>query len=331
MHNAQLQGQKQSHGQGRENNHKTSIFTRWLKKRMPANNQHTLNQRSIFIFPSRFGFMYLFVCIFLYTLGTNYQNNLILLLTFTLIGFFITSIIYSYGNLSGLTIKSSQVPAMYANESSFIPLYLSDCVNRNELTFNFKQQHGSTLEIAKEQDKVQVPFKPLTRGKVNPERVTIISYFPLGLLRCWTVLDMNIELIVYPEPLDDHVPLLTIDDGQEQQNKSRMQLNEFEGIKDHIAGESLSRISWKHVARNQQKLVSKHFSDVDSTPKWLALSHVRGDDIEQRLSKLTYAIDHYTQEQATFGLLLDNQTIAPDSGEKHRQTCLEALALYQGL
>lgn len=317
----------QSQGSGRQK----SIYGRWLSKRMPAQNQHTLDQRSIFIFPSRFGCIYLFVCIFLYTLGTNYQNNLILLLTFTLIGFFITSIIYSYGNLSGLTVKSAQVAPMYATESATIALYLSNCINRNELIFSFKHQLPTTLDLAKEQDKIKVPFKPLARGKTDPQRVTIISYFPLGLLRCWTHLDMNIELIVYPEPIDDHVPLLTIDDSSEQQQRNRMELNEFEGIRDHIAGESLSRISWKHVARNQQKLVSKHFSDVDTTPKWLALSHVAGDNLEERLSKLTFAIDHHTHNQATFGLILDNQTIAPDSGEQHRHTCLEALALYQGL
>ena len=309
---------------------KRPLLQRWLNARSPANSQHTLNQKSIFIFPSRFGFVYLFVCIFLYTLGTNYQNNLILLLAFTLIGFFITSIIYSYSNLSGLTIKSTQVLPMYANDSSHIALFLSDCINRNALTFRFKNQRSTTLELAKEHDKVQVPFKATQRGKINPQRVTIISYFPLGLLRCWTQLDMDLELLIYPEPIDDHVPLLSIDEGEGQQHHSCDQLNEFEGIKDHIAGESLSRISWKHVARTQHKLVSKHFNDIDTTPKWLALSHVQGDDLEQRLSKLTFAVDLYSQQQATFGLALNGVKIEPSNGEQHRLQCLEALALYQG-
>jgi len=307
----------------------TSIWTSWLKRRIPASKKQTLTQRSIFIFPSRFGFIYLFVCIFLYTLGTNYQNNLILLMAFTLIGFFITSILYSYANLAGLTIKSSQPKAVYAKEVANVTLYLTDCYNRNTLTFCFKSHADVILDLAQKREKISVPFKTSSRGLHTLPRVTIRSYFPLGLLRCWTHLDLDIELMVYPQPVESHVPLMPIAPQTEENNTaSNVDIADFIGIKDYIEGESLSRISWKHVARNQQKLVSKQFSEDNIVPMWLALNQVRGDDIENKLSKLAFAIDLYGQQQLLYGLALNKSTIAPGTGAKHKQQCLEALALW---
>lgn len=303
-------------------------FDGWLNKRMPPQKQQTLTQRSIFIFPSRFGFVYLFVCLFLFTLGTNYQNNLILLLSFTLVGFFITSILFSYANLSGLTIKSGQCEAVYVKDTAMVPIYLTDCLNRNLLTFSFKGQLESTLDLAAEHDKVLVAYRPMQRGLVNPGRLTLKSYFPLGLLRCWTHLDLDIEILVYPEPIEDHVPLIEIDDIDSQNDTPFDELSDFSGIKDHVQGESLSRISWKHVARNQQKLVSKQFSDADVTPQWLTINQIRDAENELKLSKLAYAVNYYGKQQVLFGLELNKTRIPPGTSDEHRQACLKALALW---
>jgi uncharacterized protein (DUF58 family) len=311
---------------------KNSIFgkwyQRWLKRRMPPQKERTLNQRSIFIFPSRFGFVYLFVCLFLFTLGTNYQNNLILLMSFILIGFFVTSILFSFANLSGLTLKSSQTNPVYANDIAQIPLYLSHCLNRNTLTFSYQKHHEFTLDLADVNDKVLVPFKPTQRGLINPGRVSLKSYFPLGLLKCWTHLDLDVELLVYPQPIESYVVLLQLDELSEQSANSKAEMDDFIGIKDHIPGESISRISWKHVARNQQKLVSKEFSDSEFDPKWLSLNQIRGNDNETKLSKLTFAVNYYSKQNVMFGLDLNKTRIKPGIGEAHRLTCLKALALW---
>lgn len=307
---------------------KGRLFNGWLKKRMPPHKQQTLTQRSIFIFPSRFGLVYLFVCLFLYTLGTNYQNNLILLLAFTLVGFFITSILFSYANLSGLTLKSGQSDAVYVNDTVLVPIYLSHSLNRNLLIFTFAGHEEITLELAQEHDKVHVPFKPKQRGWTNPGRLTLKSYFPLGLLRCWTHLDLDIELLAYPEPIDNYVPLLSIDQTDDIPQSRQDDYDDFAGIKEHVKGESLSRISWKHVARNQQKLVSKQFTDGEIEPMWLTLEQCRGDNIEQRLSKLAFAVNDYARQNIKFGLDLGKVNIAPGSSDEHRQACLKALALW---
>jgi hypothetical protein len=43
----------------------------WLDKRIPQAKQFQLDMRSIFIFPSKFGFLALCLCLTLFLLGTN--------------------------------------------------------------------------------------------------------------------------------------------------------------------------------------------------------------------------------------------------------------------
>jgi uncharacterized protein (DUF58 family) len=303
-------------------------FEFWLKKRIPPQQQHTLGLRSIFIFPSFFGFAYLLVSGFLFLLGTNYQNNLILLMTYGLIGFFVTSILFSYANLSGLTLKGGHTSPVYANDITQIPIYLSDCLDRNTLTFSFNQQRQSILELAAEQDKVLVPFKAKTRGLINPQRVMLKSYFPLGLLRCWSHVDLAIEVLVYPATIEAYIPLLQLDDLAEDLQHRNPEQDDFVGIKEYVQGESMSRISWKHVARNQQKLVSKEFNSNEGEPQWLSINQVHDSDTEVKLSKLAHAVDYYSSQHALFGLELNKTRIQPSQGEEHRLACLEALALW---
>ena len=77
---------------------------RWIRNRIPPTQKKTLNLNSIFIIPSRFGVLYLFVCVVVFLLGTNYQNNLVMGLSFFLFSVFNTCIIFAYRNLSGLTL-----------------------------------------------------------------------------------------------------------------------------------------------------------------------------------------------------------------------------------
>ena len=300
----------------------------WLKRRMPPQKQQTLTQKSIFIFPGLFGLAYLFVALFLYILGTNYQNNLILLMSFTLVSFFISSILFSYSNLSGLTVSAGQPQAVYAGQVCDVPIKLSNSVSRNSLRFMFRGHKPTVVTLAEDPEKVMVPYQVTRRGRIDPGRVTLKSYFPLGLFRCWTHLDLDISILAYPKPIEAHVPLVPVTQLDDQSRKAPDQADDFAGIRDHIPGESLSRVSWKHVARTQDKLISKQFEESDQAPMWLSLHQVKGEDIELRLSKLTWAVNQYSHRNCLFGLELGQTRIAPGMGEAHRIQCLEALALW---
>ena len=56
----------------------------WIKRRLPRAKTLTLDQKRIFIFPSRVGFFFLLVLLLTLITAINYQNNMTFALTFLL-------------------------------------------------------------------------------------------------------------------------------------------------------------------------------------------------------------------------------------------------------
>ena len=69
-------------------------FQRYLDRKQPPLPALTLTQQRIYILPSRLGLWFAVLVVLLYLLGTNYQNNLILLLSFLLIGLLLLFLLF---------------------------------------------------------------------------------------------------------------------------------------------------------------------------------------------------------------------------------------------
>ena len=61
-----------------------SRFRAWVNRRIPPARVVTLDQRRIFIFPSRAGFFFGLCLLLMLTTAINYQNNMSYALTFLL-------------------------------------------------------------------------------------------------------------------------------------------------------------------------------------------------------------------------------------------------------
>jgi hypothetical protein len=80
-------------------------FSRWLDRRIPPSRKLTLSQQSIFIFPTVTGFLFGGLIVLLILGAINYQNSLVYGVAFTLGSLFLVTILYTFRNLSGLTIE----------------------------------------------------------------------------------------------------------------------------------------------------------------------------------------------------------------------------------
>ena len=61
-------------------------FSNWLDRRIPMSGEITLNQRRIFIFPSRAGGAFLTLVLGLLLGGVNYENNMLFSFAFLMLG-----------------------------------------------------------------------------------------------------------------------------------------------------------------------------------------------------------------------------------------------------
>jgi len=325
-------------------------FERWLSRRVPSNFEHKLSSRNIFIMPTRFGFAYLFFDVLLFLLGTNYQNNTILLLSYLLSSLFITVMLHSFYNFSQLTFSSSAKQFTFAEQQAHFPISIKANKTHFDLNFQFSTQSSLGHGIKVEQCDIGeyqavLPYLASKRGIYELGRVKVFSEYSLGLFITWAMLDFSHHLVVFPQSkqLSSNYNYLSgLDESNESRNTNphvSAGIDDFAELKNHIVGESQARIAWKQLARGQGKL-SKHYQDQQGSLLWLKLSDMPSLDCETKLSYLCFLILEHSKSECDYGLLLDvdlsgmandkqAMKIMPSSGFTHQQNCLTALAEFK--
>ena len=306
-------------------------WSSWLARRLPPSKQITLAHKSIFILPTGFGILWASLILLLFILGTNYQNNLIIGLSFLLASLFNTCIIYSYKNLAGLSLSSSSPPQAYAGETLVFPIKLSSKQVQFEVVISYPNNQVNVVKVIEEEAQVSLlQFKNLSRGRVFPGRLKIESRYPLGLCRAWSHIDLDNQLIVFAKPIESQSELSSLDTDDISNTLDKgihvQGVDEFKGLRQHIPGESLKQIAWKQLAQGRGML-SKEFQQPQGQPLWLTLDNLGSLDIEERISKLTWSIDKLSERGRIFGLVIGQHKIPPSDGESHRLVCQQTIAL----
>lgn len=303
-------------------------WQRWLDRRIPRETTVTLNQRRIFIFLTRQGGIAGLVIVALFMGGINYANNLLLGLSFFLGSVGVVAIHHTYANLSGLRITALSASPAFAGESARFLLRLDDAREREHesllLEWDGVQTVVSWVNGAQE---VAVQLPAPKRGWLRPPRLKLSSTFPLGLLRAWTWLDLDLAAIVYPHPeASDVIPAGAGRDGEGEKQRTRGH-EDFDGLKNFTPGDPLAHVSWKHLARGRG-LLTKTYASEETGSDILDWDAMPGLPIETRLSRLAWWVMVLAQQNHSFGLRLPGVDIPADIGIEQRDACLRALALF---
>jgi hypothetical protein len=348
-----------------------NYWQKWLHKRIPASAAHQLNHQNIFIFPARFGLLFVLLCGLLFLLGTNYQNNLMLILCYFLLAVFLVNLLASYINFARIELQIGKCPEVFVGDNLQIPLWLKAHSDLHPsasglLHFKFqgqrnKQQKAANylgnkvVDVDAFSNPINLSHKCQTRGSLNLSRVTVQSYYPLGLYKCWTHLAFSHQITVYPKPLPCEIQLFV---SQHSSIKTSGELanehsghDDFSHLKAYQLGEPLNHVAWKQLAKGRG-LVSKQFSSTSNQIGWLKLpgelkntkaheskntmentgqSGLQSQSLklEKALGELCYQVLELSRTQRIFGLDLGVQCIVPNSGSEHRAACLHALSSFE--
>jgi len=307
-------------------------FYKWVKARTPRQKETILNQKRIYIIPSKAGLALLVLFLLLILLGINFQNNLVYLIAFWLLALLVVNILYTYRNLSGLLVRSVHTEPCFAGE-------------RAEFVFEVVEQSGrfrSGIQLGwPSEDQVMVELQPhqtiqlrLTlpteyRGWLEPERMAIVTRYPTGLARAWSYVLPKIRATVYPRPvlmaalITSHLNL----DDEEQGKEIPMGSTDFSGVRNYQPGDSMKQIHWPQLAKTGQ-LASREFVDYQADDHWLDLSVLTGNELETKLSHLSARVLDLHQKSVPWGLKLFTRELAMNQGDQHRVRSLTALALF---
>lgn len=306
-----------------------SRFSRWLDRRVVPARQQTLNNRRLFIFPFAAGWGFIGISVLLWLLGTNYENNLVLGIAFFLSALFIVAIHHTFFNLSGLTVQYLQSTPAFAGDDAEVVLSLSRQSGAKEnIELSFPNGRQSRVDLIADKEKRVKLFVPAkVRGRYRPGRLVVQSYFPLGLLRCWSWLDLNVEVLVYPRPLAGAEVPVGFGDAADGEQRDAQGAEDFHGFVRYEQGMPLRHIAWKQYARGQG-LYSKDYVSFREKSLWLDWDVLVGAR-EQRLSQLCYWVLKLAATTQPYGLRLPGLSLPPSTGVEHKLKALRALALFE--
>lgn len=305
-------------------------FGRWLKKRLPAARSITLDRHRLFVFPSRAGFGFLLFVVVILLVAINYQNNMVFGLAFLLSSLLVITILHTWGNLSGLTVSSLRAIPVFAGESACFEIRISRPVRgaRHAITLSWLDGDSTHVSLLEESEAVvELSLAARRRGVLRPGRLLIESHYPLGLVRCWSWIDLALETLVYPQPLESGFDSVNSGETEFGEILANLAGDDYYGLREYQAGDSLKQVAWKHYARGHD-LQTRQFAAYRDHQLWLDYEMFTGD-VEARLSALCFEVLRVEANNEEYGLRLPGVEIEPGKGDRHRERVLSALALFQ--
>jgi uncharacterized protein (DUF58 family) len=302
----------------------------WLLRRVPAMDRVTLQRRNIFIVPSPQGLLFIATAIIIFVAAINYGLSLAYALAFLMISLFLLTILHSYYNLHGITVRGLGAEAVFAGEAAVFQVAL-ECQSRRgheALVLNFQGGDSVRTDLVQTSyQRLSLPVQVHQRGWFKAPRLIIHSCFPLGLWRTWARLDLAQTCLVYPRPVPCDFFLARATSASGESTSAAVGVEDFHGLRSYQPGDALRQIAWKNLARGQGLMV-KQFVDGRDEQRILDWDMFTGVEVELRLSYLSYMILQLAGGDCDYGLQMPGVMIAPDRGDAHQRRLLEVLALW---
>lgn len=316
-----------------EQSSQATYLDKWLDERFPESVIVTLGIKRIFIIPTLIsGSLFLALGILL-LMAINFQNSLIYGLAFWLLALIVISIFFTYRNLSGVTFKAVQANPCFAGEKAVFEIEASCPENQKKsaIFIGWKHQDLAKIDLQDHHTiRIKLSHDTTKRGIFKPEKLSIFTVYPIGLVVAWSYAVLDMQSIVYPEPLIQKSienNSQGVDDEAEKGKEIAHGSTDFSGIREYQSGDSPKHIHWGAYAKTG-KAYTKTFADYANQDLWLDWDSLALTGVETKLSHLCAKVLQYHQEQQVYGLKIPGKTIQPNSGEVHKTLCLTALALY---
>ncbi len=303
---------------------------RFLVGEGPETTPIYLAQRRVYILPTKMGIYFAVMMLVMLLGAVNYNNSLAYALTFLLASIFFIAILHTYRNLLHLSIDVGHSSAVFCGDTAQLPVLLDNRRNaaRYAVKLGLREQQHVTIDVPGDQiQRYDLPLKTTQRGLHVTPRIMLETSFPLGMFRAWAYAQRDVQYWVYPTP-DQHHSLPREAGFQVNLQGDRGNgADDFAGLRNYHAGDSLRHIHWKTVARGQG-MQTKQFGGDKANELWLDWDSLLQLATEARLSRLTRWVLDANSAQLNYGLRLPGIQIPPGAGLAHQQQCLQALALY---
>jgi len=304
-------------------------FRTWLFRPKIEQGTVILTQRRIFILPTRQGLALAFVLVLMLLGDINYNLSLGYVLTFLLTMMAVMSMLHAFRNLAHLEIRAGRADAVFCGETAQFLLHFHNRSKLSRYQLALRHSNGDTVyfDVPAEHDsEVAFPLPATQRGWLETGRLTLYTEFPLGLFHAWSYLHFDTRCLIYPKPLSDApLPLGDAPDGAGKRIIAGDE--DFNGLRNYVAGDALPRIAWKAFARGQGLQV-KQFVTPAGEELWLDFSAAPDQTEEQKLARMARWILDAETQGLRYGLRLPDGELPAGNGMAQRDECLRRIALF---
>ncbi|WP_353156060.1 DUF58 domain-containing protein [Herminiimonas fonticola] len=311
---------------------------RWLFRLHDAEvGEVFLNQRRVFIVPTRAGLTFGVMLVVLFLCSVNYSLSLGFALTFLLGACAIIDMHLTFRNLAHLYLHPGRAPAVFAGTDAQFELRLENRRKHDRyaiwLAFigdDLPMRDHVTDIAAGSSRSVMLSAPTQERGWFDAPRIRLQTRFPLGLLRAWSYWQPAMRVLVYPQPEADGPPL-PLHEDETADGRGHVGHDDFAGIRAYQAGDSIRHLAWRQIARiDGGALVTKQFEGGASSE--LAIDYAklpRAMDVELKLSRMTHWVLAAEMRGLPYAFRLGSSDFPPAVGPAHQAACLRALALFE--
>lgn len=305
------------------------IFRNWAFRRTQETGTVVLNQRRIYILPTRLGLGFALVLLLMLLGDINYNLSLGYVLTFLLATTGGMSMLHAFRNLAQIEIHAGHVTPVFAGEQAQFVFHFNNpgALTRYQVHLQDDARHLSIFDLAAQHSTpVQLAIPATRRGWLDSGRLMLYTEYPLGLFHAWSYLHFDVRCLVYPKPAEHHdLPAAGAQNGSGRIMGAGDE--DFSGLRNYVPGDALPRIAWKALAR-EQGLQVKQFSAQQGQELWLDWILLPQLATERKLELLARWVLDADARGIAYGLRLPGVEFAPQHNPAHRAECLRALALY---
>lgn len=309
---------------------RSEFFTFLLGLKTPEHGPIRLTQRRVYILPTGYGVAFATALLLMLIGSINYTLALGYVLTFSLSGMALVSMLHTYRNLAGIVIHAGRVEPVFAGEPALFDLH---CENPSATDrFSITATCGDTATTfdapAGRTTVIRLAVPAMQRGELVLGRVTLEGRYPLGIFRVWSYVQPDMRTLVYPRPARSPLPPFAAKPETGDAASIGAGVDDFAGFRAYQPGDSPRHVAWKHAERGGP-LLAKSFSGTGAGELWLDWSELpRALDVESRLSRLTGWVVAADAGGCAYGLRLPGKELPIGQGSAHRANCLAQLALF---
>ncbi len=298
----------------------------------PSRDSIVLRNRRLYILPTRFGYVFAMMLLFLFLAAINYQNSMAFVLTFMLTGLGIISLWQTHKNLLGICVHLRIPRPVFSGEDCEFKFDVSHVNQSRRYAIGIQYQEHPPVYLKLDPEgsteaRLRIPTR--RRGQFKPSGFTVFTRYPTGLFHAWGWLKFDLPVLVYPHPAARAtLQQALIEQYDGKTSTSTIEGDDFAGLREHREGESLRHISWKAFAQGRG-LLTKTFQGHARPSLWIDWDTITDGSVEDRLSLMAALVLNAEAEEQKYGLRLPGTTIEQDFGSAHKHTCLQALAVFR--